>query len=242
MGKLSLNSKLFNSIIFTPFESKNIVFKGPSGTTMGNFINAYDIYNVDGNGVINMYIGNLNTSPLITFISDGNDWLNLITEENLTNYVIPLNAIFQINSTSNLAVLLNLGGNATNYFQGQTSIKKQNLSILKSSNYNPIEQSVYIFKSAVNNTLGNIFNYAQFEPYTDAISIYIEGNLDGVYNSFYTDGSSFIYDDYTTNANNYVIPANSLLIFTTSYDINITVGGGAIIQKYYSGKISLKKN
>lgn len=138
MGKLNLNSKLFNSIIFKPFESKNIVFKGPSGTTMGNFINAFDIFNVDSNGIALMYIDNINASPLITFISDGNDWLNLITEENLTNYVIPLNAIFQINSTSNVPVLLNLGGNATNYFQGKTSIKKQNLGggkIISNENY-----------------------------------------------------------------------------------------------------------
>jgi hypothetical protein len=126
MGKLSLNSKLLNSIIFKPFESKNIVFKGPSGTTMGNFINAFDIFNVDANGITNMFIGDLNTSPLIIFISDGNDWLNLVTEENVSNYVIPLNAIFQINSTSNVSVLFNLGGNVIDYFQGQASIKKQN--------------------------------------------------------------------------------------------------------------------
>lgn len=238
MGKLSLNSKLFNSVIFKPFETRAIVFKGPSGTTMGNFINAFDIFDINGPGSINMYIGNINNLS-ISFISDGSDWFNVSTEENLSNYVIPLNAIFVIDSTSNIAALLNLGGNATNYFQGQTSIKKQNLSILKSSNYNPIQQSTYIFKSAVNNTLGSIFNSAQFEPYVDALSIYTEGNLDGFYNSFFTDGSSFIYDDYTTNANNYVIPANSLLIFSTAYDISITVGGGAIIQKYYSGKINL---
>jgi hypothetical protein len=121
------------------------------------------------------------------------------------------------------------------------SIKKQNLSILKSSNYYPSPQeSIYIFKSATTNLLGTIFNYAQFEPYGDVISIYTEGNLNSS-TSFLTDGFTFIYDDFTTNANNYVIPANSLLIFSTAFDINITVGGGAIIQKYYSGNLQIQK-
>lgn len=137
MGKLSLNSKLFNSIIFKPFETRAIVFKGPSGTTMGNFINALDIFDINGAGSINMYIGNINNLS-ISFINDGSDWFNASTEENLSNYVIPLNAIFVIDSTSNIPALLNLGGNATNYFQGQTSIKKQNLGggkLISNQNY-----------------------------------------------------------------------------------------------------------
>jgi hypothetical protein len=154
MGKLSLNSKLFNSLIFKPFESKNIVFEGPSGTTMGNFINVFDIFNVDSNGIVNMFIGDLNTSPLITFISDGNDWLNLVTEENVSNYVIPLNAIFQINSTSNLLALLNLGGNVSNYFQGQASIKKQNLGGGKLN----LRPRVYAYKATGTGLSPNINN------------------------------------------------------------------------------------
>ena len=44
---------------------------------------------------------------------------------------------------------------------------------------------------------------------------------------------------YPQNADNYVIPANYILQFSTSLDIDITVGGGAIIQKYYQGKINI---
>jgi len=242
MGKLSLNSKLFNSIIFKPFEYKNIVFKGPSGTTMGNFISAYDIYNVDGNGVVNMYIGNLNTSPLITFLSDGSDWLNLLTEENVSNYVIPLNAIFQINSTSNVLAFLSLGGNATNYFQGKTSIKKQNLSILIpfQIGIDVYPNNLYTFKSATINLLGTVFNPSLFNtPYGDVINITPpnEGQQ-----TFWFDGSTWLYGDFVTNANNYVIPNNSLVQIQTNDITSVPVGGGAIIQKYYSGKISLKKN
>jgi hypothetical protein len=106
MGKLSLNSKLFNSIIFKPFEYKNIVFKGPSGTTMGNFISAYDIYNVDVNGVVNtgtivvgsgaygsetstnLYLGRRSTSPYfngnIALVQIYN--IGLTATDVLTNY------------------------------------------------------------------------------------------------------------------------------------------------------------
>lgn len=128
---------------------------------------------------------------------------------------------------------------------GSLSLKKQNLSTLKP--YFIIEsgetnsENTYIFKYAFPNILANIFYYAQFVPYIDSISIYTQGNLDGVYSSFYSDGNKFVYEDYTTNANNYVIPDNSLLRFSTSYNINITVSFGVIIQKYYQGKTSIKK-
>lgn len=238
MGKLSLNSKLFNSIIFKPFESKNIVFKGPSGTTMGNFINAFDIFNVDSNGIVNMFIGSINTSPLITFISNGSDWLNLVTEVNLSNYVIPLNAIFQINSTSNVFALFNLGGNAIDYFQGQAFIKKQNLSTLKSSNFYSPQESTYIFKSATTNLLSQIFNTSIFQN-NESLFIYYQGSLSGLFEVFVFDGANWINAATFLNGDNYVIPANSLITLSLNSNRNITVGGGAIIQKYYSGKISL---
>lgn len=122
---------------------------------------------------------------------------------------------------------------------GKNSTKKQNLSTLKSFNFYSPKESTYIFKSALNNTLASIFNYAQFTPYDDSISIYIGGNFNSSI-SFYTDGSTFVYDDLITNANDYVIPANSFLIFSISNNINITVSGGAIIQKYYGGRLIAK--
>ena len=241
MGKLSLNSKLFNSIIFKPFETRAIVFKGPSGTTMGNFINTFDIFDINGAGSINMYIGNINNLS-ISFISDGSDWFNASTEENLSNYVIPLNAIFVIDSTSNAFALFNLGGNATNYFQGQTSIKKQNLSILIPYYIGAVTYSnnLYIFKSATTNLLGTIINPSLFNsPYEDIVNI-TPPNQDQL--SFYFDGSEWIYSDFSPNGNNYVIPNNSIIQIQTLNITSVPVGGGAIIQKYYSGKISLKKN
>ena len=240
MGKLSLNSKLFNNIIFKPFESKNIVFEGPSGTTMGNFINTFDIFNVDGNGVINMYIGNLNTSPLITFISDGSDWLNLITEENVSNYVIPLNAIFQINSTSNVLALLNLGGNATNYFQGQTSIKKQNLTSLFDYNANP-PNNIYTFKSGTVNTISTVFNIQDFTgggTFNTADKLYINNVLyyrkTGLGAGWRTSSGA--------DATNVVINPDSTIYILYINSVDNTprsVNPGAIIQKLNSGKLNL---
>jgi hypothetical protein len=232
MGNLSLNSKLFNSLIFKPFESKNIVFKGPSGTTMGNFISAYDIFNVDINGVVNMYIGNLDTSPLITFLSDGNDWLNLITEENVSNYVIPLNAIFQINSTSNLPVLLNLGGNASNYFQGQASIKKQNLGGGK----------IQLYKKFAPNTLQGLSLWLKADAGVTLAGSNVTAWADQSGNSrnftksivdtgfpTYSNGAvlftaSDTYND--SNASILALPSSSLN-FTTPYTLIVVVRAGA---------------
>jgi len=249
MGKLSLNSKLFNSIIFKPFEYKNIVFKGPSGTTIGNFINAFDIFNVDINGVVNMYIGNLDTSPLITFLGDGSDWLNLLTEENVSNYVIPLNAIFQINSTRNLPVLLNLGGNASNYFQGQASIKKQNLTSLKVGGGTTVNNpsSVYVFKGGSINTLADIFNPINFQVndtiFITSLELFLNEDYDFLFQvNDYGAGKYWTNNIYAqTNMNNYVIPVNYIIYFNTSNNNNIQVSNGAIIQRYSNGKINLNK-
>jgi hypothetical protein len=125
---------------------------------------------------------------------------------------------------------------------GKVPIKKQNLSILKSSAFYPESESNYIFKSPVNNILANIFNYLQFVDYSEAVTIYYEGSFSGQSIDFYSDGSGWTDIDTFENRNNYVIPANSLIIITLNSDKNITVGGGAIIQKYYSGKITLKKS
>jgi len=237
MGSLSLKKKISTSLATKYDSTYYIRFKGPAGITFGNFFNAGIAAVMNSGGAYNFYFDENLNNPT-TYLTDGGDWYYSSGISIITNNIIPINTIVQIyNDFADFTI--NFGGNIENYFSGKTSIKKQNLSILKSLNYYPPQESIYTFKSATTNLLGTILNYAQFEPYTDSISIYTQGNLDGFYASFYTDGSSFIYDDYTTNANNFVIPANSLLIFSTSYDINITVGGGAIIQKYYSGKINL---
>ena len=114
------------------------------------------------------------------------------------------------------------------------SIKKENLTSLKSYSFYG-EEAVYIFKSATNNTLANIFNPNQFPPdFTSYVSIgqvFFSVNFENIW-----------VLDYSTNANNFVIPINSTLQFGTSTNLSISVGGGAIIQKNNSGKIILKKN
>lgn len=241
MGSLSLKKQNLSTLI--PFQigidvylNNLYTFKSATTNLLGTVFDP-NLFNAPYGDLVNITLPN---EGQLTFYFDGSTWVygdDFVTNAN--NYIIPNNSIIQIQTSDITSVPVGGGAIIQNYFQGKTSIKKQNLSALKSLSFYPPQESIYIFKSAVNNTLGNIFNYAEFEPYADAISIYTQGNLDGFYSSFLTDGSNFVYDDFTTNANNYVIPANSLLTFSTSYDISITVGGGAIIQKYYSGKMSI---
>jgi hypothetical protein len=236
MGKLNFSQKIISASLGV----KPITFYKVKKNSIGYVLS--DVFNVQnfssGADTIVIYInGNINSTPIIALAADP-EWVNPSTEQNIDNTPLPVGAVILINSSSNKSYS---GIELVNYYQGQTSIKKQNLSALKGAGFYPESETIYIFKSATTNTLANIFNYAQFEPYIDSLQIYTQGNLGGFYISFFTDGSSFVYDDYVTNANNYIIPTNALLIFYTSANLNITVSGGAIIQKYYSGKISLYK-
>jgi hypothetical protein len=124
---------------------------------------------------------------------------------------------------------------------GSLSLKKQNLSTLI-----PFQIGVgvypnnrYTFKSATTNLLGTVFNPSLFNsPYQDILNIYPpnEGQR-----TFYFDGSMWLADDFSTPANNYIIPNNSIIEITTNDITSVPVGGGAIIQKYYQGKTTIKK-
>jgi hypothetical protein len=119
------------------------------------------------------------------------------------------------------------------------SIKKQNLSTLIpyyiGSDIYP--NNLYTFKSATTNLLGTVFNPSLFNsPYADIINI-TPPNQDQL--SLYFDGSEWIYNDFSPNGNNYVIPNNSIIQIQTDNITSVPVGGGAIIQKYYSGKITI---
>jgi hypothetical protein len=98
----------------------------------------------------------------------------------------------------------------------------------------------YTFKSATTNLLGTVFNPSLFNaPYQDILNIFPpnEGQQ-----SFYFDGSEWIYSDFSPNANNYVIPNNSIIEITTDNITSVPIGGGAIIQKYFSEYFGLNYN
>jgi hypothetical protein len=125
------------------------------------------------------------------------------------------------------------------------SIKKQNQSIL-----NPVEsteKNIYVFKSATTNLLGTIFNPAIFEDF-DLIVMFAPNTT-----NIYTDPSiktiikitpaEWVDGGTEESMNNYIIPIGTVFYFSCPFfpNLNIPVGGEAIIQKFYSGKISLYK-
>jgi len=127
-----------------------------------------------------------------------------------------------------------------NINNNKISIKKQNLISLKSVIFYSEDQATYIFRSATNNTLSNIFNYLEFEAYNDTLEIFYEGSLDGSNKVVLSNGSKWI-DMFNNDSNNYIIPANSIIRINLSLNKNILIGGGAVIQKYYGGKINLRE-
>jgi hypothetical protein len=99
-----------------------------------------------------------------------------------------------------------------------------NTGIDTSTNINILKPNInYIFRSAINNALSEIFDPRIFSPYADSILINNE--------SIFTIGSNWTYADYTTIADNYEIANNSIINFSTSLtQIPVNVGAGAIID------------
>jgi len=230
--------------------SNYFIFLGGSNNTIGTFLNSAELTGNNNQTLADrILIYNQNTQLFTTYFlrGDGVTWRIPGSTISQNNTIIPNNSIFALASNSNKTFTMQ----GTNIIQksnsGQTSIKKQNLTKLKSGNFFNQQESIYIFRSATNNTLAQIFNLNQFEAYSDSLSLYdenfnlflINGGLNG--SIFFTDGSSWLYDDFTTNADNYVIPANTILAFGTTINFDINAGGGAIIEKYYSGKLNARK-
>jgi len=244
MGSLILNKKLFSQVILKSYEEKYIRFKGPVGLSLINFIDPtyYSVFNTEY--ALNMYINGDINDP-ITFSTDGIDWYNSSASEIVNDYVVPINAVFRLKSDIVNYSAINLGQNANvnamveNFSSGKTSIKKQILTKLKP--INQFDDAVYVFRSATNNTLAQIFNPSIF-ALLDQIDIYKEGSLSGPSDSFLSTTSEWISPMDELNYDNYVIPNGSILVFTCNNpDLDIHVGGGAFIEKYYSGKLSLGK-
>jgi len=268
MGKVTLKRKTFNQIPVYGGQTVIFRFKGPAGSTLSSFMDPASSQIATFAESFNLYLNSLDGSPT-TFLTDGIDWYDGGGSSLMNDYVIPQNSIFVINNPGTVAVMLFLNGNAENYYQGKTNTKKQNqtilkpysidgggtiydsknvyiykgsdkLNILKSLNF--YNYGLYIFRSATTNLLGTIFNQAQFEPYSDGLTIYTEGSLTGANSVFFTEGSTWVYDDYSTNADAYVIPANSILAFSTSNDLNITIGGGANIELLNALRVLFNKD
>jgi hypothetical protein len=248
MGRLILKRQNLTNLLPYTLDTINnfYIFKGGAANTIGTVFNKDDfIKNLSSSNSdrLAIFTPDLASSANYWVRSSTNLWTRTSTNTVSTDVVIPENYVILIfaagDPSSNLPKSINNGAIIQKYYQGKTSIKKQNLSILKGQGFYPESEVIYIFKSAVNNTLGSIFNYLQFEDYIEILNIYYEGSISGQLINFASDGSGWTDLDTFENRNNYVIPANSIITINLGSDKNITVGGGAIIQRYNSGKISL---
>jgi hypothetical protein len=204
--------------------------------------NIIDIQNLAFSNCFNLKrIDFLGDAPNVNSnIFQGNNILNIYRYPNSKNWNSSLAGrpvlLFNLNIRKGLQIfgLNNSKGRIFN------KLEKENLSILKSLNFD--DKAIYIFKSASTNTLNTVLNSSQFLE-GENLSIY---SIQNFYTSPLSIGNFFIsntwlYGINQENANNYIIPNNSILILGMYSNRNISVGGGAIIQKYYQGKISIRK-
>jgi hypothetical protein len=136
----------------------------------------------------------------------------------------------------------------SNISTGKTSIKKQNLNNLFDYNANPTN-NIYTFKGGTVNTISTVFNKDEFLKFISAAgadSLRIRAPGDS-YISYYVNSSTnqWTKSSAGTDATNIVIDPDStilILYINPSDQAPRSVNSGAIIQRYNSGKISLKKN
>jgi len=111
--------------------------------------------------------------------------------------------------------------------------KTQDLSTI-----NVFRNKSYLFKSASNNLLSQIFDPSLFN---DGSTIAIS-DVSSPSNPFIkfkkSSSNTWLNFDSEANSDNYSIPNNSILFFST-FVSSIAIGGGALIQKYPSGKIKI---
>jgi len=127
------------------------------------------------------------------------------------------------------------------------SIKKQNATFLKPYSINGgtneyDSNAVYIFKGGSTNTVSTVFNYLELQgasSYSTADGIYIPSLGSYIYYKNSGIGGTGWRTTGGVDATNLVINNNDLIYFTPRSYKEISVGSGAIIQRYSNGKVSL---
>lgn len=244
MGKLNFNQKTV-----TANNLKSATYYKVKKNSIGYVLS--DVFNTQNftsaSDTIEIYInGNINLSPIVALANDP-EWIDPESEQNIDNTPLPVGAVILMNSNLNNFYA---GIELVNYDQGKTSIKKQNLTSLKpysidggATEYDA--NAVYIFKGGSINTISTVFNYLELtggssSSNSDMIFLSSIGAL------IYYKGSGFAqgWKNASTalDATNLVINDNEIIYFTPRSYKEISVGSGAIIQKYDSGKVSLKKS
>ena len=167
------------------------------------------------------------------FICDNLYWFNQSGDILKYDYIIPDGGIIVFDC--NYLNQLNFSSSAKIKKYNKLIINKKNLTTLKSLSFD--SDAIYRFKSARNNTLAEIFDPKSFRDY-DSLFIFYEGSLDGPYDVFFILDSNWGDVTFSFITNNYIIPTNSILVFSTSQNINIQINGGASIVKHNSGKLN----
>jgi hypothetical protein len=136
----------------------------------------------------------------------------------------------------------------SNVSSGKISIKKQNLSSLFDYNANT-PKNIYTFKGGTINTISTIFNKNQFIADTTSANadiLRIRNNNNGITTDYFVNSSSNRWETAIglQDASNTIINENDriILIYFNTDNTPRSVNSGAIIEKYNSGKITLKKN
>ena len=195
-------------------------------TTIGN----YAFANCSILNLIYFY-GNAPTfgSNVFSNISSGKLFLRYLARsgwDNVSAQISPLSLILY--SLVKSSSITSTSGNKKSFV-----FKTQDLSTI-----NVFRNKSYLFKSASNNLLSQIFNPSLFSN-GDTIIISDISSPNNPFIKFKKSSSNtWLNFDSEANSNNYSIPNNSILLFNT-FVSSIAIGGGALIQKYPSGKIKI---
>jgi len=177
------------------------------------------------------FYGNAPTfgSNVFSNISSGKLFLRYLARsgwDNVSAQISPLSLILY--SLVKSSRITSTSGNKKSFV-----FKTQDLSTI-----NVFRNKSYLFKSASNNLLSQIFNPSLFSN-GDTIIISDISSPNNPFIKFKKSSSNtWLNFDSEANSNNYSIPNNSILLFNT-FVSSIAIGGGALIQKYPSGKIKI---
>lgn len=131
---------------------------------------------------------------------------------------------------------------------GKTSIKKQNLTSLLPYALDNI-RNLYIFKGGAANTIGTVFNKDDFiksvsSSNGDVLRIFTPDLLSS--SNYWVRSTTNLWTRTSTNAvsTDVVILENYVILILAAGDPSLnlpkSINNGAIIQRYYSGKINLR--
>jgi len=227
-GELKLPKKLISIGNYAFYGCNNIssLLVQNSVTTIGdyafancsklNLIYFYGNCPTFGSNVFN----NINSQKVFLRYRDRSGW------DNVSQQISPLSYI--IYSLVKSSKVTSKSGNKKSFI-----VKVENLSTI-----NVFKSKRYLFKSATNNSLSQIFNPSLFNT-NDIIGISSESSPNDPFIKFQKSlTGAWLNLDSQENSNNYSIPNNSILTFST-FRSNIAIGGNAIIQKYPSGRIKV---